>query len=246
MESSSGADRPRLHQDHQSTSEAMRKPPYSVFLYTDNKILRQATQALLADSSMVRFVGDLHSEDRDGQVERLRPNVIVMDMLDTEAGFKALNHFSKVLPDTKSVVFIDKLEGSAVTRAFKEKATGVLSRSDADKEMLEEAIKKVAGGEIFLPQKSLQAFLKYTSQQNVKEIPTTGNKPEELSDRQIQVRDLVIEGWSDKAIATALSVSPRTIKSHINNICDKYGISSEEGNRRIVLCRLVTGLDSVA
>lgn len=86
---------------------------------------------------------------------------------------------------------------------------------------------------------SLATATEYALMLTTPSPPTAGSAPEKLSARELELVTLVAQGHTDAQIATHLSISVRTVSSHLDRIRDKTGC-----RRRADLTRLAlsTGL----
>ena len=122
------------------------------------------------------------------------------------------------LPSLPTVALIDIGDSSAVNSALRSGVRGVISR-DASTEEIEAAIQAVHAGLVVVPPEFLQQLLPEVS-------PTFETLTEPLTDRELEVLGLLVEGLSNKLMAHRLSISEHTVKTHMTSILAKLGVSS--------------------
>jgi DNA-binding NarL/FixJ family response regulator len=122
------------------------------------------------------------------------------------------------LPALPTVALMDVTDPSAMNSALRAGVRGIISR-DASTEEIEAAIQAVHAGLVVVPPDFLQQLLPEVS-------PTFETLTEPLSDRELEVLALLVEGLSNKLIAHRLSISEHTVKTHVTSILAKLGVSS--------------------
>jgi DNA-binding NarL/FixJ family response regulator len=121
------------------------------------------------------------------------------------------------LPE-RAVLLLDTSDSALVNAALRSGIRGVLSREAAVDE-IESAIQAVHAGLVVLTPASLPDLLPElrTAVEDLKEP---------LSERELEVLNLIAEGHSNKLIAQSLSISEHTVKTHVASIFEKLGVSS--------------------
>jgi DNA-binding NarL/FixJ family response regulator len=115
------------------------------------------------------------------------------------------------------LVLLDSSDPASLGSLLRSGIRGAIS-SDATPEEIESAILAVGAGLVVTTTASLAELLP--------QHPATQELAEPLSDRELEVLDLVAEGLSNKLIAQALSISEHTVKTHVASIFGKLGASS--------------------
>jgi DNA-binding NarL/FixJ family response regulator len=121
-------------------------------------------------------------------------------------------------PSLPTVALMDVTDPSAMNSALRSGVRGGISR-DASTEEIEAAIHAVHAGLVVVPSEFLQQLLPEVS-------PAFETLAEPLSDRELEVLGLLVEGLSNKLIAHRLSISEHTVKTHMTSILAKLGVSS--------------------
>ena len=126
-----------------------------------------------------------------------------------------------VLPEQSSqpaVLLLDTSDAALVSAALRSGIRGVISR-EATSEEIESAIQAVHAGLVAITAGSLTELLRDIR-------PAADALAEPLSDRELEVLNLIAEGQSNKLIAHSLGISEHTVKTHVASILAKLGAGS--------------------
>jgi DNA-binding NarL/FixJ family response regulator len=185
----------------------------SVLLVDDHTLVRKGFRRILEDESDIAVVG----EAGDGMeaiklADELHPKVIVMDCaMPGMNGLAATRQILKKNPRAAVLMLSMHPEETLVRQALDAGALGYVLKNAVDLE-LGAAIRKVANGETVLDsQLKRPAALK-------------GNRNAGLTPRELEVLQMIVDGKSNKEIATALDLSANTVAVHRANMMDTLGI----------------------
>jgi DNA-binding NarL/FixJ family response regulator len=185
----------------------------SVLLVDDHALVRRGFRRLLEDESDI----DVRGEASDGEeavklAKTLRPNVVVMDC--ALPGVNGIAATKRILEENKNVAVLMlsmHSENTWVRQAFEAGARGYVLKNAVDLELVT-AIRRVAAGEVVLdPQIDRLATLK-------------GERETGLTSRELEILQLIVDGKSNKEIASQLNLSANTVAVHRANIMDALGI----------------------
>ncbi len=189
-----------------------------ILIADDHSVVRQGLCMFLGLDRELEVIG----EARNGAealrlAHELKPDVVLMDLLmPVMDGISAIDAIRRELPDTEVIALTSVLEDASVIGAVRAGAIGYLLK-DTQAEELCRAIKAAAAGQVQLsPQAATRLIRELRAPEN----------PETLSDREIEVLRVLARGGSNKDIARELSISEKTVKSHISNILAKLGVPS--------------------
>jgi DNA-binding NarL/FixJ family response regulator len=166
---------------------------------------------------------EIVGEARDGAeaislAKRLQPDVVLMDLLMPGMdGIQATAAIRRELPDVEVVALTSVLEDGAVVEAVRAGAIGYLLK-DTDSDELRRAIKAAAVGQVQLSPQAAARLLR--------EVRTPERGAEQLTEREMEVLQLVAQGKSNKEIAATLSIADQTVKTHVSHILEKLGLPS--------------------
>jgi len=202
-----------------------------VLLVDDHSLVRRGFRRMLEDEADMEVVGEAGDGETSIQLAKeLHPQVVVMDCaLPGMNGLQATREIMKNSPDTAVLMLSMHTEGTWVRQAIEAGAKGYVLKNALDLE-LGAAIRKVAAGEtVFDPKVEQRSVLK-------------GERSPALTQRELEVLQMIVDGKSNKEIATALDLSANTIAVHRANIMNTLGIHK---TAELVVYAIRAGLVSV-
>ena len=169
--------------------------------------------------SLINTVADMEviAEGNNGQqaVELYRehkPDVMLIDLrMPVLSGVEAIAAIRREFPGARIIVLTTYDGDEDIYRSLQAGAQGYLLK-DVFFEDLEEAIRKVHAGSRRIPSEVAERLAERMS-------------GSDLTGRELEVLQQIVAGRSNKEIGTHLSISEATVKSHINNILSKLGVS---------------------
>jgi len=185
----------------------------TVLLVDDHSLVRRGFRRLLEDEPDMDVVGEAgDGEEAIERVRELRPKVVGMDCaLPKMNGLEATRQILEDVPDTAVLMLSMHSESTWVRQAIEAGAKGYILKNAMDLE-LGPAVRRVAAGETFFdPQVEQQSTLK-------------GERNGGLTPRELEVLQMIVDGKSNKEIATALDLSANTVAVHRANIMNALGI----------------------
>ena len=197
----------------------MQKP--RVLLADDHKIVLEGLRGLLEDQfELVGFA--TNGRELVTQAAALRPDVIVADIsMPLLNGIEAVR---KLLEDDKhvKVVFLTMHpDQTYASRALEAGASGYVLKHSASDELVS-AIHEVLRGGKFVSESLKNEALSELLNENRRHLKETI----ELTARQREVLQLLVEGKSAKEIAAVLNISPRTVETHKYQMMDDLGVKT--------------------
>ncbi len=185
----------------------------TVLLVDDHSLVRRGFRRMLEDETDIVVVG----EAGDGQEAirmalELKPKVVVMDCaLPKTNGLDATRQILEGLPSTAVLMLSMHSENTWVRQAIDAGARGYILKNAMNLE-LGPAVRRVANGEtVFDPQVEQPSTLK-------------GERNSGLTPRELEVLQMIVNGKSNKEIATVLDLSANTVAVHRANIMNALGI----------------------
>jgi two-component system NarL family response regulator len=184
-----------------------------IMVIDDQAVVRQGFVALINTVPDMTVVAEGTNGRQAIDLYRLhRPDVALMDLRMPElGGVEAIMAIRKEFPDARLIVLTTYDGDEDIYRSLQAGAQGYLLK-DMFFEELEDAIRKVHGGSRRIPA-------------HVAERLAERMGSSDLTGREIEVLEQIVAGHSNKAIAGRLNISEATVKSHINSILSKLGVS---------------------
>src|SRR5580692_1208999 len=209
----------------------MPEPELSVLLVDDHSLVRTGFRRMLEDEPGIRVVG----EASDGYeaveaVDALKPRVVVMDFsLPSMNGAVATRRIRQLYPETEVLILSMHAEPSYVRTCLDAGARGYLLKNAMDLELVS-AVRKVAACEQVLDQR-------------LGKLEEATEAAPKLSNRELEVLQLIVHGKSNKEIAIVLKLSVNTVSVHRANIMQALQIHN---TAELVVYAIRTGLVSIA
>ena len=184
-----------------------------VLLVDDHTLVLDGFRKLLEDRCEIVGVAE------DGRTllrmaQELQPDIVTLDISMPQLnGVDAARKLKKILPRIKLIFVTMHADQAYVNEAFKAGAAGYLLKRSAGSELLQ-AIQSVMDGQCYVTPLVAKGL--------VQSVVTGGRpavqKEKSLTSRQREVLQLVAEGMTVKEIASALSLSPKTVEFHKSQI----------------------------
>lgn len=194
-------------------------PPIRVMIVDDHTMVRRGLATMLKVFEDLQLVGE--AESGEAAIQRcaeVTPNVILMDLsLPGMDGAAATRAIRQQFPQVKVIVLTSFKEGDRIKNALEAGAIGYLLK-DVSADELAQAIRSAHAGRATLSPEAAQALVETANQS-----PSLGL---DLTERELEVLALMVEGLNNTQIAGKLTVSSSTIKSHVSNILSKFGVAS--------------------
>ncbi len=185
----------------------------SVLLVDDHALVRHGFRRILEDEPDIVVAGEASDGAEAVKMARdLGPQVVVMDCaLPKMSGLLATREILKHLPETLVLMLSMHTEETWVRQALDAGARGYILKNAVDLE-LGAAIRKVVAGEIVLDPQVVHA-------ESLK-----GERNHALTTRELEILQLIVDGKSNKEIATQLNLSANTVAVHRANMMDALGL----------------------
>jgi DNA-binding NarL/FixJ family response regulator len=198
-----------------------------VILADDHAIVRQGLRSLLECKADVEVVGEA-GDGREALLlaAALKPDLVIMDIAMAGLnGLEALLKLQDSYPLIKVIILSMHVEENYVTRALRYGASGYVYKGSAYED-LELAMKAAQKGETFLSPAVSQVLINdYLVTNTYLNEEFTLDR---LSFREREILQLIAEGQSRIQIADRLTISPKTVDRHKENLKDKLKIKREE------------------
>ena len=196
-----------------------------VVLADDHALVRSGISALLDPLDGVEVVG----EAADGAaavalVAALSPDVVLMDItMPTMNGLVATQRLARDFPNVRVLILSVHADEEFVREALRAGAAGYLLK-DASTDELQLALQAVSAGDLYLSSRVSKSIIA-----DVLGARQRGGGAGRLTLRQREVLQLIGEGYSTRAIADRLGLSPKTVETHRAHLMKRLGVSDLAG-----------------
>jgi two-component system, NarL family, invasion response regulator UvrY len=193
-----------------------------VLVADDHTIVREGLKQILAKSGDLMVAGEaVNGNDVLKMVREQAWDVLVTDMsMPGRNGIELIKLVKEARPKLPVLVLSMYGEEQYAVRAIRAGAAGYLNKESAS-EHLVTAIRKIASGGVHVSPAVAEALFNNVRGGN-SVVPH-----EQLSDREFQVLQLIAGGKSLTDIATALSLSPKTVSTHKTRILEKMHMTNQ-------------------
>ena len=193
-----------------------------VLIVDDHGVVRQGLRTYLELLDDIEVTGEAgNGLEALAQVRQHPPDVVLMDLVMPEMdGIEATRQISAISPSTRVIVLTSFADDEKVFPAIKAGAAGYLLK-DVSPADLANAIRAVQAGETHLHPDITKKLVKQLASPKPDREPA----PDDLTPREMEVLRLIAQGMNNRQIALALSISEKTVKTHVSHILSKLHLA---------------------
>ena len=196
----------------------------SVFIVDDHPLVREGLTNLINGQSDLAVCGEAKdsAEAIDG-IAKERPDVAIIDIsLTNESGLELIKNLVKQFPQVAVVVLSMHDEALYAERALRAGARGYVMKHETSKSVLA-SIRRVIGGDIYVSERIVNRMaLRLSSARK----PLATSPVERLSDRELEIFQLLGQGRTPSEIARDLNLSLKTVQAYCARAKEKFGVTS--------------------
>ena len=192
---------------------------FSIVIVDDHPIVRQGFEQLLEQEPDLRVLGG--AEDAQGALELIRrqvPDVVLVDLsLKNSSGLELIKDLVALYPGIAILVVSLHDEDVYAERSLRAGARGFIMKAEATENVLT-AVRQVLKGEIYLSERMKSKMLEKMTSGPPR---SSDSLIDGLSDREIEVFELMGEGMKNQAIASKLHISIKTVETYKSHLKTK-------------------------
>lgn len=194
------------------------KTPISVIIIDDHRLFNDGLFAMLASQKTINVIAQVYdSREAERKISELKPDVVLIDFnMPHINGIELTNLLLLKKPSLKILILSMYNDERYIDSFKKAKAKGYLFKT-VSSGIVVEAIQNVADGDYYFPEAT--SLKTHSEDSFLKKI--------KLSNRELEVIQLIKEGMKTKEIADKLNISFYTAETHRKNIKLKIGLKGE-------------------
>ena len=194
----------------------------TVLIVDDHIIVRQGLRTLLELMEDIEVAGEApNGKIAVEMAAKIHPDVILMDLMMPEMdGITAIQKICEQNQSTKIIALTSFLEDGNIIPAIRAGATSFLLKDVSPTELVE-TIRAASRGEARLHPNVARKLMDQVATQPSSQTTSTSD----ITDRELEVIQLVAKGMSNKEIANTLVISEKTVKSHISSLLSKLNLN---------------------
>jgi two-component system response regulator NreC len=199
--------------------------PLSILVADDHEVVRQGFRLMIEKRPGWTVCGEAATgREAVKLAEKLRPDIVVLDMSMPELnGLEAARQIKRRLPETEVMLFTGDRNEGLVRAAFEAGARSFLAKTDAAGHFVAALEALSIHKPYFTPEVAEIVFQRFTAGADKTSDPSTAL---ELSEREREIVQLLVEGHSNKEIAGKLGVSGKTVEGHRAAIMRKLKLTA--------------------
>lgn len=206
-------------------------PPIRILVVEDHPVVRHGIIAILSQAEDMEVIAEAENGlEAINQYETHQPDITLMDLrMPHLEGVEAIAHIRAKTSTAQIIILTTYDTDEDIYRGLQAGARGYILKDTTATELIQ-AIRTVHGGKRYIPS---EVALKLADRID----------DSDLTERELEVLQLLSKGNSNQEIAAALTISEGTVKFHINNILSKLGVKDRTQAVIMALKKGLTRLD---
>ena len=200
-------------------------PKTKILIADDHRVVIEGIKSALQEHPEFKVVGEaVDGLEAVEFVKSLKPNIVIMDIsMPNLSGIEATRQIKGLNPGNQIVIYTMHSDKEFVIDLFKAGISAYVLKDDPLSDLIL-ALKAVEGGGTYFSTMAPTILARHMEE--MEEKSTSKNSFDTLSQREVEVFQLLAEGKRIKEIAKQLFISPKTVESHKYNIMEKLQAAS--------------------
>lgn len=194
----------------------------SVLIADDHKLIRDTWSYILNNDPRFQVIAECGDSEAAVEAAKIkRPNIVLMDInMMPISGFEATERIRKVSPMSKIIGVSMHSQPAYAKKMLQIGAKGYVTKNSSKEEMMK-AILEVFNGNKYICDEIKNNISELVLEEN-KDVPNVNA----LTEREIQIINLIKDGQSSKEIASHLNISLKTVEVHRHNVLKKLKLKN--------------------
>ncbi len=190
-----------------------------IVIIDDHPLLRQGVVTILKAQRDIQVVGEgATAPEAVRLASSLQPDILLLDLSIPGGGLEAAQSVACSFPAIRIAVLTASEQEDDVMAALRAGARAYIVKGVSPKELLH-ILRSVNAGETYVAPNLTTDLL-------VRPSPGTSNRLDELTEREREILQAVLDGLSNKQVGHRLGLSEKTVKYHMTNILQKLQVRS--------------------
>jgi two-component system nitrate/nitrite response regulator NarL len=200
-------------------------PAIRIVIVDDHKLIRQLLKLLFAGETRFKIVGEAGDAHQAIKVlDHLQPDIVLLDIsIPGLSGLELLPTIKEKCPDTKVLMLTGKQDEDTIITALKSGAKGYLSKNSTCDNLIK-SIKLIHDGDLWIERRLVNRIFEEQNRGTPDAIIDKRKNIKKLTPREYDVLCCLAKGRSNKDISRTLSISEKTVKSHLTSIFLKLNV----------------------
>lgn len=195
---------------------------WRIFIVDDHAVVRLGLTSRLAEESDLVVCGEAgEAAEALKGISETHPDVAIVDLsLRRSSGIELIKDLAIQCPEVKVVVLSMHDEMMYAERVLRAGASAYVMKEDSSQQVVA-AVRHVLAGKVFVSDRVMTAIAARLGKRKIDSSPV-----ERLSDRELQVFELIGEGLSSSEIAERMHLSIKTVQMYFARAKEKFGVTS--------------------